>query len=102
MSNDTVRIDPSKVNKAGQAIIADAKTMYTALDNIKNIINNTKSFFKSEGADTARNNFNASAEKFATFKSGIESYGSFLCSYGGAVSNIDDKIKEIASQFNKG
>ena len=96
-----VTIDPFRVQKAGDSVLEESRKMETALNAIKDLVNNTKSFFQSEGGDKTRSNFNASAGKFAEFKKFTDEYGQFLQSYGKAQEKLDDEIANIGSKIPK-
>lgn len=99
MSDNNVRIDPKKVHEAGTTILNEANTMKQALDCIKDIINNTKNYFQSEGGDEVRTKFNESAQKFEEFKKFINEYGDFLKSYSEGHDKLDQEIMDSAHKF---
>ena len=101
MANNVVTIDPFKVQKAGDNVLSESKKMENALNAIKDLVNNTKSFFQSDGGDKTRQNFNSSAAKFAEFKKFTDEYGQFLQSYGKAQEKLDDEIANIGSKIPK-
>lgn len=96
-----IQIDPLKVQKAGETIKIHANKMYTSLEEIKSIVNNTKSYFQSEGGDSTRKNFNESAAKFDEFKKYVDEYGEFLESYGGGHKKLNDKIASLGAGIPK-
>lgn len=97
----TIKIDPFRVQKAGETIKTNANKMLSSLNEIKNIVNNTKSYFQSEGGDSTRKNFNESAAKFDEFKKFIDEYGQFLESYGGGQEKLDDKVASLGASIPK-
>ena len=101
MANNTITIDTSKVNQAGRTIIDEGTKMYNALEDIKDIINNTKKCLQSDGGDSARANFNSSAAKFDEFKKFIHECGEFLQSYGAAHEKLDSEVSDLANKIPK-
>lgn len=101
MASVQIKIDPFKVQKAGDTIKSHAAKMFTSLNEIKSIVNNTKSYFQSEGGDATRNNFNESAAKFDEFKKFIDEYGQFLESYGGGQEKLDNKVASLGASIPK-
>ena len=101
MANTVVTIDVEKVNQAGRKIIEEGNKMYSALEDIKDIINNTKKSLQSDGGDAARTNFNTSAQKFEEFKKFVHEYGKFLESYAAAHKKIDDVVADLATKIPK-
>ncbi len=101
MANNVITIDVEKVKRAGQTIIDEGNKMFNALEDIKDIINNTKKCLQSDGGDSARANFNTSAAKFDDFKKFIHEYGQFLQSYGGAHIKLDTEISDLATKIPK-
>lgn len=101
MANTTITIDVQKVREAGTKIKDEGNKMYNALQDIKDIVNNTKKCLQSDGGDAARSNFNTSAEKFDDFQKFINDYGQFLESYEAAHKELDNKVAEIANSIPK-
>lgn len=101
MANNTVRIDPVKVKNAANTISNQSRTMKKTLDDIKRIINDTKSYFKSDGGDEARRNFNQSAEKFDDFERFVKEYASFLESYAEKQNEVDRLVDEVGAKIPK-
>ena len=101
MANTVVTIDVEKVNQAGRKIIEEGNKMYSALEDIKDIINNTKKALQSDGGDAARTNFYTSAQKFEEFKKFVHEYGEFLESYAVAHKKIDDVVADLATKIPK-
>ena len=97
----TIKIDPFRVQKAGETIKTNANKMLSSLNEIKSIVNNTKSYFQSEGGDNTRKNFNESAAKFDEFKKFIHEYGEFLQSYGAAHVKLDTEVSDLANKIPK-
>lgn len=98
---NTVKIDVVKVQNAGTTLQTEAVKMKQALDSIKDIVNNTKSYFQSDGGDDTRKSFNDSAAKFEEFKKFVNEYGEFLKSYGSGHKKVDDAISTAAKKFPK-
>ena len=94
-------IDPKKVQTAGNDLLEQAKRMENALNKIKDYVNNTKSFFQSEGGDKTRANFNSSAAKFTEFKKFTDEYGKFLQEYGGEMEGLTAQIADLGSKIPK-
>lgn len=101
MANNIIRIDPTKVNKAGRTIVEEGNKMYNALEGIKDIVNNTKKCLRSDGGDAARANFNSSAAKFDEFKNFIHDYGEFLQNYGKSHVDLDNEVSNLAKKIQK-
>lgn len=88
-----------EVNTAGENIINNAKKMYKSLDNIKQLINGSKSYFDSEAGDDLRRKFNESASKFEEFKNYIIQYGDFLKTFSGNIKKFEDAVKDATKQI---
>ena len=101
MANNVISIDVTKVNQAGRTIIDEGTKMFNALEDIKDIVNNTKKCLQSDGGDAARSNFNSSATKFDEFKNFIHEYGEFLQSYGAAHIKLDTEVSDLANKIPK-
>lgn len=97
----TVRIDVTKVQNSGETLQTEAIKMKQALESIKDIVNNTKSYFQSSGGDETRRSFNESAAKFDSFKKFVDEYGEFLKSYGRGHEKLDQSISDAAKKFPK-
>lgn len=98
---NTVKIDVVKVQNAGATLQTEAVKMKQALDSIKDIVNNTKSYFQSDGGDETRKSFNESAEKFEEFIKFVNEYGEFLKNYGSGHKQVDEAISTAAKKFPK-
>ncbi len=96
-----IQIDPFRVQKAGETIRTHANKMLASLNEIKSIVNNSKSYFQSDGGDATRKNFNSSAAKFDEFKKFIDEYGQFLESYAGGQIKLDDKVASLGESIPK-
>ncbi|MBQ2963362.1 MAG: hypothetical protein IJE14_01745 [Clostridia bacterium] len=101
MANNTSTIDIKKVNAAGTEIIDEGKKMFNSLENIKNIINQGKKSFDSEGGEEIRKNFNTSAQKFEEFKRFVAKYGEFLQNYSEEQRRLNEEIAKIAQKITK-
>lgn len=101
MANNVIDIDVQKVKDAGASIKTEGDKMYNALQNIKDIVNNTKRCLQSDGGDAARSNFNTSAKKFDEFKKFIYEYGDFLQNYSGSHKKLDTEVAELAKKIPK-
>lgn len=98
---NVITIDVAKVDKAGKTIIEQGTKMYTALQNIKDIVNGTTKCLQSDGGDSARSNFNTSAQKFDEYKKFIHEYGQFLQSYQSAHVKLDTEVSDLANKIPK-
>lgn len=92
-------VNPAKVHQAGEDIIADAAKMYESLNKVKNLIDGSKSYFKSGAGDQLRNKFYASAEKFQEFEAFLKKYGEFLETYSGNIESFETAVKEALAQI---
>ena len=100
MSN-VITIDAAKVNSAGKTIIEQGTKMYNALESIKEIVNGTSKCLQSDGGDSARKNFNTSAQKFEEYKKFVHEYGEFLQSYQAAHVKLDTEVSDLANKIPK-
>lgn len=93
------KLNITKINEAGESLVDNAGKMYTSLNNIKNLIEGSKSYFDSPAGDRVRTKFNASAEKFEEFKGFLESYGNFLKTFSGNVKSFEDAVLEATNEI---
>lgn len=100
MANTVVTtIDPAKVSAAGDTLIENGSLMYSQLQAISDIIENTRNHFRGLGGDEVRAQFFKTAEHFERFKKFVEEYGEFLRGYSQTHQAAADEIANIIKTF---
>lgn len=97
---DSVLLDFTKIDQAGQDIKKSAKTMADCLEDVRKIMKDSKRSYDSDSGDKLRQNFERVASKFNEFKTQMDAYGDFLIKEAAARQDSDNKVgqrAEIAS-----
>lgn len=95
----TSTLDISKINQAGEDLLSNVQKMYDSLQQIKTLVDGSKSFFDSPAGNDIRSKFNQSAEKFSAYKTFLNTYGEFLKTYSANVKTYEQAVQEAAGEI---
>ncbi|MCD7838797.1 MAG: hypothetical protein LUG65_07795 [Clostridiales bacterium] len=90
-------LDRAKINQAGVDLQEDVAKMYQSLENVKDLIDKSSSYFDSKAGKTLRTKFSASAEQFETFRSYLNDYGEYLKTFSKNVGLWDETVEEVVN-----
>lgn len=86
-------LDRAKINSTGEDMLTEVAKMYTSLNNVKNLVAQSKTYFDSDAGNELRRKFNASADKFSEFQSFLNTYGEFLKTFSGNIQKFEDAVR---------
>ena len=76
--SDTIVLDLTKINQAGNDIKTKSTEIYKKLLEVEKIIKDSKNVYDSESGEKFRADFRKAASKFEEFKKEVDKYGDFL------------------------
>lgn len=92
-------LSTEKIKQAGIDLIDNAKKMYSSLNEVKALIDGSKSYFDSPAGDQLRKKFNESAVKFEEFQSYLSTYGEYLKTFAGNVVTYENAVMDAVGDM---
>ena len=92
-------ITAKEVNQAGIDLEENVKKIYKSLEKIRNLVNDSKTYFDSPAGNAIRNKFADSAAEFDKFKEFLDKYGQFLKDVNIVVTRFEDDVAEAAKNI---
>lgn len=93
------KLSREQIKKAGDDVINETAKLFQCMQNVKELMDGSKSFFNSPAGDNVRKKFTASAQEFEVFRKVLNEYGQFLIDYAKTYDTLETKINEVASQI---